>query len=124
MKPLVLLKWSFLLGSLVVALLPAPCCKAQEIVGDQFDSPNTEPFQKVRASATPEAKKTNPTTKSKPTVAKSQPRVSAQKGQAGKSSQSRSAQILSASDRSQTPGKGAAAIQPKLNTTQRKPKDE
>ena len=127
MKPLVLLKWSFLLGSLVVALLPAPSCKAQEIVGDQFDSPNTEPFQKVRASAAPEAKKANPTTpttKSKPTVAKSQPRMSSQKGQAGKSSQNRSAQILSASDRSQTSGKGAAVTQPKLDSAPGKPKDE
>jgi hypothetical protein len=50
--------------------------------------------------------------------------MSSQKGQAGKSSQNRSGQILSASDRSQTPGKGAAATQPKLDSAPRKPKDE
>ena len=117
MKPLVLLKWSFLLGTLSVALLPAPSCKAQEIVGDQWDSPNTEPFEKPRTSAAPEAKKTNHTTKSKQTLvaAKAQPR---------KSTQNRSAQVLSASDRSQTNGKGAAAIQPELSPPPRKPKDE
>jgi len=126
MKPLVLLKWSVLLGSLSVALLPAPFCKAQEIVGDQWDSPNTEPFEKLRTSAAPEANKTNHTTKSKQMVvaAKEQPRLSAQKGQARKSTQNRSAQILSASDRSQTTGKSTAAIQPALNTSPRKPKDE
>ena len=117
MKPLVLLKWSFLLGFLSVALLPAPSCKAQEIVGDQWDSPNTEPFEKLRASAAPEANKANHTTKSKQTVV-------AAKGQPRKSTQNRSAQILSASDRSQTTRKGAAAIQPELNTAPRKPKDE
>jgi len=117
MKPLVLLKWSLLLGSLSVALLQAPSCKAQEIVGDQWDSPNTEPFQKLRTSAAPEANKTNRTAKNKQTLV-------AAKGQPRKSSQNRSGQILSASDRSQTPGKGAAAIQPAPNTAPRKPKDE
>jgi hypothetical protein len=117
MKPLVLLKWSFLLGTLSVALLPAPSCKAQEIVGDQWDSPNTEPFEKPKTSIAPEANKTNHTTKSKQTAV-------AAKGQSRKSTQNRSAQILSASDRPQTAKKGSAAIQRELNTAQRKPKDE
>lgn len=117
MKPLVLLKWSFLLGSVSVVLLQAPLCKAQEIVGDQWDSPNTEPFEKPRTSAAPEGNKTNHTTKSKQTVV-------ATKGQPRKSNQNRSSQVLSASDRSQTTGKGAAAIQPAINTAPRKPKEE
>lgn len=118
MRPLVLLKWSFLLGSLGAALPLAPPCKAQEITADQFDQPNTEPFEKPRTSpAATEANKTNHKARSKQAAV-------ATKGQPRKSGRNQFAQLLSASDLSQTAGRDAVAIRPEPKTAPRKPKDE
>jgi hypothetical protein len=118
MRPLVLLKWSFLLGSLGVALLLAPACKAQsEIAPDQFDQPNTEPFEKRSTVPAPEANQTNH-------KAVSKQKTVAAKGQPHKPSPNQSTQLLAARDLSQPAGKDAVVVQTEPKTTQRKPKDE
>ena len=112
MRPMVLLKWSFLLGSLGVALLLAPPCKAQEIAADQFDSPNTEPFEKPHGSDVTKANKTNH-------KAASKQKSIVVKGQARKPSAAQSTPLVAAGDLSEPTGKDNAAV-----SAPRKPKDE
>jgi hypothetical protein len=118
MRPLVLLKWSFLFGSLGVALLFAPACKAQsEITAEQWAERNTEPFEKKSTVPAREANQTNhkAVSKQKTVAAKGQPR---------KPSPNQSTQLLAASDQSQPVEKDAVVGQAEPKTAQPKPKDE
>ena len=118
MRPLVLLKWSILLGSLGVALLVAPACKAQSEIGaDQFDQPNTEPFQKRSSVPTREANHTDH-------KAVGKQKTVAGKGQARKPGPNQSAQLLAARALPQPAGKQAVVVQAGPKTAERKPKDE
>lgn len=118
MKPLVLLKWLFLLGSLGVVLLLPPTCKAQsEIAPDHFDGPNTEPLEKPKTFAAAETNKTNHT----PT---SNQKAVAAKGQSRKPNPNQSAQLVATRELSHPAEKSAVAVQAESKPAPRKPKDE
>ena len=103
MRPTVLLTRALLFAAFGVTLLLVPTCKAQEISSDQFNEPNTEPFEKPRKSSTIEASKTDhkTTRKQGAVVAKRQSR---------KSGPAQSSQLVAAGDLSQTVVKDAAPI--------------